>query len=86
MERCLCLLDGLHGGERVVCGKYYLYMKPRGCNKYYTLYEEDKIKNKYICSIYVDRYKFDESFLVEVCDLDNIDNMFNAIMDGKVYM
>ncbi len=48
MERCLCLLDGLHGGEHVVCGKYYLYMKPRGCNKYYTLYEEDKIKNKYI--------------------------------------
>ena len=86
MERCLCIKDGIHGGEAVYKDRYYLYMIPTKHNQYYTLYEENSIKNKYICSIYVHYSQFVKCFEVIVNDLVAIDIMFNDIMDGKVFV
>lgn len=74
----------MHGGECVIAGRVYLYKPPYRDGLYYTLYEEEKIRNKYICSIYVHKSFFERDFKVEHNDLDYVDKMFNNIMDGEI--
>lgn len=86
MNKCVCLFNRLHGGECVIAGKIYLYKPPFREGLYYTLYEEDKIKNDYICSIYVHKSFFERDFQVLYSELEEIDKMFNIIMDGEIFV
>lgn len=84
MNKCVCINNRIHTGEFVYSGRVYCYLVPNGVSMYYTLYED--VVSKDIVTIFVHRDYFSRDFNIIYSDLDEVDKVFNNIMDGELFV